>query len=225
MAGPDGGVSPYPARAHAQAARAPATIRILLAEDVVLLRGALAGLLGLEPDLEVVAEVGTGDAVVRAALRHRPDVAVLDVDLPGTDGLTAAAELRDRLPGCRTLILTGLGRPGDLRRALEVRAGGFVLKDVPPAELAAAIRRVAAGEQVVDPQLALAALRQPESPLTPREAQVLRMAAEGAGVDDIAVVLSLTEGTVRNYLTSCITKLNARNRIDAVRIARELGWV
>jgi two-component system response regulator DesR len=207
------------------AGRAPGPVRVLLAEDVALLRGALAGLLGLEPDLDVVAEVGSGDAIVATALAHRPDVAVLDIDLPGVDGVTAAAELHDRLPECRVLILTGLGRPGHLRRALDAHVHGFVLKDVPPADLADAIRRVAAGEQVVDPQLALVALRQPESPLTARETEVLRLAAGGAGVDDIALVLTLTTGTVRNYLASCISKLNARNRIDAVRIAGEFGWM
>ncbi|TDB93526.1 response regulator transcription factor [Actinomadura sp. 7K534] len=224
MAGVDGDLPRAPGE-RAPVETVPDAIRILLAEDVALLRGALTGLLDLEPDMEVVAEIETGDAIVREALRHRPDVAVLDVDLPGVDGVTAAAELHERLPECRVLILTGLGRPGDLRRALDAHAHGFVLKDVPPEELATAIRRVAAGEQVVDPQLALVALRQPESPLTPREAQVLRLAAEGADVDDIALALSLTAGTVRNYLASCITKLNARNRIDAVRIAGEFGWV
>ncbi|HEX2314676.1 MAG TPA: response regulator transcription factor [Thermomonospora sp.] len=209
----------------APAAEADRPIRVLLAEDVTILRGALAGLLALEPDIEMVAEVGTGDAIVPAALRHRPDVAVLDIDLPGVDGLTAAADLRARLPGCRTLILTGLGGPGHLRRALDAHAGGFLLKDAPPEELADGIRRVAAGEQVVDPHLALASVRQPVSPLTPREAQVLRLAAEGAGADDIATRLGLSSGTVRNYLTNGITKLNARNRLDAVRIATGLGWI
>lgn len=200
-------------------------IRILLAEDVGLLRDALASLLELEPDFSVVAKVTTGDAILPAALEHRPDVAVLDIALPHKDGVSAAAELRDALPECRTLVLTGLGRPGNLHRALEAKVAGFLLKDLPPDELADAIRRVAAGEEVIDPQLALTALRHPNNPLTPRETEVLRLAAGGAGVEEIAAHLYLSAGTVRNYMTSGITKLNARNRVDAIRIATQLGWL
>jgi two-component system response regulator DesR len=200
-------------------------IRILLAEDVILLRRALATLLELEPDLTVVSEVAAGDAVVAAALEHRPDVAVLDIEMPGIDGLTAAARLRETLPGCRILLLTGIGKPGTLRRALDVRAEGFMLKDAPPAELADAIRRVARGEQVISAGLALTAVRHPASPLTARETEVLRLTAEGAGAAEVARKLGLSAGTVRNYITSAMTKLDARNRVDAVRIASEMGWL
>ncbi|MEV5704005.1 response regulator transcription factor [Actinoallomurus sp. NPDC052274] len=200
-------------------------IRVLLAEDMHLIRGALIALLALEPDLEVVAEVATGDAVLPAALEHRPDVAVLDVEMPGIDGLAAATALADRLPGCRTLILTALGRPETLRRALTAQVRGFMLKDSPPTELAGAIRRVAAGELVIDPQLAAAAITARPNPLTEREAGVLRLAAEGAELSEIAARLHLTKGTVRNYLGAIVTKLDARNRIDAVRIATEAGWL
>ncbi|GAA0371161.1 response regulator transcription factor [Actinoallomurus spadix] len=200
-------------------------IRVLLAEDMHLIRGALIALLALEPDLEVVAEVSTGDAVLPAALDHRPDVAVLDVDMPGIDGLTAATALAERLPDCRALILTALGRPETLRRALTAQVRGFMLKDSPPTELADAIRRVAAGELVIDAQLAAAAITARPNPLTEREAEVLRLAAEGAELAEMASRLHLTKGTVRNYLAAIVTKLDARNRIDAVRIATEAGWL
>jgi two-component system response regulator DesR len=200
-------------------------IRVLLAEDVALLRGALVALVELEDDLTVVAEVSTGDALVPAAMKHRPDVAVIDVDLPVMDGITAAALLHERLPGCRVLIVTGLARIGNLQRALAAHATGFVLKDIPPADLVKAIRRVAAGEQVIDMQLAVAALRHQRNPLTPREAQVLRLAADGAGPQEIAAELRLSVGTVRNYLGTIVEKLNARNRMDAIRIAVEMGWL
>ncbi|EME97422.1 response regulator transcription factor [Streptomyces mobaraensis NBRC 13819 = DSM 40847] len=200
-------------------------IRILLAEDMHMVRGALVALLDLEPDIEVVCQLERGDEIVEAALRHRPDVAVIDIDLPGTDGLTAAAELRERLPECRTLILTNLGRPGTLRRALAAHVSGYLLKDAPPDELAAAIRRVAAGQRAIDPELALAAWGGAESPLTARETEVLRLAAEGAEAGEIAARLHLSAGTVRNYLTTVVTKLNARNRVDAIRIARDSGWL
>ncbi|WP_073812883.1 response regulator transcription factor [Kitasatospora sp. CB01950] len=201
-------------------------IRILLAEDMSMLRGALVALLNLEDDLEVVAELARGDQIVSEALRVRPDVAVIDIDLPGLDGLSAAAQLHDRLPECRALILTSLGRPGTLRRALECKVSGFILKDVPPRQLTEAIRAVVAGERVVDPQLALSAFDAgAENPLTQRETEVLRQAGQGAEADEIADRLFLSVRTVRNYLTAAVTKLNARNRVDAVRIAREAGWL
>ncbi|RVX43524.1 LuxR family two component transcriptional regulator [Nonomuraea polychroma] len=201
-------------------------IRILLAEDQHVIREALATLLGLEPDIEVVAAVDSGDAAVAAALAHRPDVAVLDIDMPrGMDGLDAAGELRTRLPECRTLMLTGHGKPGHLRRALASQVDGFVLKTAPPDELTAAIRKVAQGERVLDPSLAVTAWNLADNPLTPREADVLRLAAGGAEAPEIAAQLFLSAGTVRNYLTAIVTKLNARNRTDAARIAAEAGWI
>ncbi|HEY8473308.1 MAG TPA: response regulator transcription factor [Natronosporangium sp.] len=200
-------------------------IRILLAEDVRLLRETLVAVLRLEDDLDVVAELATGDEIVPAALQHRPDVAVLDIDLPGTDGLTAAAELHQRLPECRTLILTGLGRPGNVRKAVAARVGGFLVKDAPAEQLIDAIRQVAAGQRVIDPQLALAALELTENPLSPREAEILNRYAEGASAAEIAAELYLSYGTVRNYLASAVTKLGARNRVDAARIASEAGWL
>ncbi|MET9850560.1 DNA-binding response regulator [Streptomyces ossamyceticus] len=200
-------------------------IRILLAEDMHMVRGALVALLALEGDLTVVAEVERGDRIVATALEHQPDVAIIDVDLPGLDGLSAAAQLAQQLPSCRTLILTSLGRPGTLRKALAAQVGGFLLKDAPPDRLADAVRDVAAGKRVIDPQLALAALDNGENPLTPRETEVLRLAADGAEAADIARLLFLSVGTVRNYLTTVVTKLNARNRVDAIRVARESGWL
>ncbi|HEU5027982.1 MAG TPA: response regulator transcription factor [Spirillospora sp.] len=200
-------------------------IRVLIAEDMHLLREALVELLALEDGVEVVGHVASGTEIVPAAERHRPDVAVVDIDLPGMDGVEAADELRDRLPECRVLILTALSRPGQLRRALAAGVAGFVPKDLRPAELAAAIRTVAAGGQAVDPALAVAALQSPPNPLTRRETEVLELVATGAEPIEIAERMFLTYGTVRNYLTSAVAKLNARNRIDAVRIAREAGWL
>ncbi|MFB4306258.1 response regulator [Actinomadura sp. GTD37] len=200
-------------------------IKVLLADDHHVVRGALAALLALEPDLTVVAEVERGDEVLPAARAARPDVAVLDVDMPGLDGLAAAAALRDALPETAALILTGHGKPGHLRRALTAGVRGFLLKTAPPEELAEAIRKVAAGERVLDPKLALTAWDLADNPLTPRETDVLRLAAEGAEAPEIAGRLHLSAGTVRNYLTSVVTKLNARNRTDAARIAREAGWL
>ncbi|WP_327114646.1 response regulator transcription factor [Streptomyces sp. NBC_01341] len=200
-------------------------VRILLAEDVHMIRGALVALLQLEPDLHVVAAVDRGDTIVPTALASKPDVAVIDVDLPGIDGLTAAAELHEQLPSCRTLILTSLGRPGTLRRALSAHVSGFLLKDSPPDQLALAVRSVATGRRVVDPQLALTAWDSPENPLSPRELEVLRLAARGADAAEIAGCLYLSKGTVRNYLTAIVGKLGARNRIDAIRIAEEAGWL
>ncbi|MFF2509085.1 DNA-binding response regulator [Streptomyces sp. NPDC058067] len=201
------------------------SVRILLAEDVHMIQGALVALLQLEPDLHVVSTVDRGDTIVAAALETKPDVAVIDIDLPGIDGLTAAAELHERLPSCRTLILTSLGRPGTLRRALSAQVSGFLLKDSPPSQLALAVRSVATGRRVVDPQLALSAWDSPENPLSPRELEVLRLAARGADAAEIAGCLYLSKGTVRNYLTAIVGKLGARNRIDAIRIAEEAGWL
>jgi two-component system, NarL family, response regulator DesR len=200
-------------------------IRILLAEDQHVVRGALVALLELEADLTVVAQTGRGDEVLPAALAHRPDVAVLDVDMPGLDGLAAAAQLHERLPGCRTLILTGYGKPGHLRRALAAQVAGFLLKTAPPDQLVAAIRTVAAGQRVLDPELALTAWDLADNPLTPREIEVLRLTGGGAEAPEIAAQLFLTAGTVRNHLTAIVAKLSARNRTDAVRIAQEAGWL
>ncbi|MFF5209208.1 DNA-binding response regulator [Streptosporangium sp. NPDC000396] len=200
-------------------------IRVLVAEDMRILREALVGLLELEDGIEVVAELGSGDDIVRAALEHRPQVAIIDIELPGLDGLSAAAQLRDLLPGCRVLVLTGVGRPGNLRRAVNAGVAGFMLKDSRPQDLIAAVRTIAAGGRVIDPHLAYAALDVAESPLTDRELDVLRLTASGSEPRDIARQLSLSYGTVRNYLASAVTKLNARNRVDAIRIATEAGWL
>jgi len=200
-------------------------VRVLLAEDQGMMRGALALLLGMEPDIEVVAQVGTGDAIVDAVLTHRPDVALLDIELPGMSGLDAAAELRERAPGCRVLILTTFGRPGYLRRAMDAGAAGFLVKDGPVEELATAVRRVLAGETVVDPGLAAAALSAGPSPLTARERDVLRESAGGATVADIAARLHLSESTVRNHLSSAIGKTSTRNRTEALHEARQRGWL
>jgi two-component system, NarL family, response regulator DesR len=200
-------------------------IRVLLAEDQTMVRGALAALLTLEDDIEVVAEVGRGDEVIAAALAAQPNVALLDIEMPGEDGLSAAAALRAQLPSCRVLILTTFGRPGYLRRAMESGAVGFLLKDAPAAQLASAIRRVMAGERVVDPALATAALSEGHNPLTERERDVLVAATSGASIADIAESLVLSEGTVRNYLSEAISKLDAANRVEAARIARQKGWL
>jgi two-component system, NarL family, response regulator DesR len=202
-----------------------ATIRLLLADDQALVRGALAALLALEPDLEVVAEVGSGDAVVEAVREHRPDVALLDVEMPGLDGISAAAAVRAEFPDVRVLIVTTFGRPGFLRRALQAGASGFVVKDTPAAELADAVRRVHAGLRVVDPALATDSLVAGESPLTTRETEVLRAARDGSPVAAIAARLFLSEGTVRNHLSSAIGKTGAANRAEAVVIADGNGWL
>jgi two-component system response regulator DesR len=200
-------------------------IRVLIAEDQSLVRGALRALLELEEDLEVVAEVGRGDAVVDAAREHRPDVALLDIEMPGGDGIEAARALRTALPDCRAVILTTFGRPGFLRRAMEVGAAGFLVKDAPVAELATGIRAVMAGERVIDRDLAAAALAIGATPLSAREADVLRAATDGATVADIAGRLFLSEGTVRNYLSSAIGKTGARTRVEAARVAADKGWL
>ncbi|HEY1421363.1 MAG TPA: response regulator transcription factor [Candidatus Dormibacteraeota bacterium] len=200
-------------------------IRVLIAEDQAMIRGALAALLATEPDIEIVAKVDRGDRVLDEAIRSTPDVALLDIEMPGKDGIAAAAELRDHLPACRVLILTVFGRPGYLRKAIDAGVSGFLLKDAPPDELAAAIRRTARGERVIDTQLAVAALSEGSSPLTPRERDVLAMSVRGASVKEVARSLHLTNGTVRNHLSIAIQKLNARNRTEAASIAEEKGWL
>ncbi|KIX78382.1 response regulator transcription factor [Streptomyces koyangensis] len=201
------------------------SVRVLLAEDQGMMRGALALLLGMEPDLEVVAQVGSGDEVLGAALEQRPDVALLDIEMPGLSGLEAAALLRDQLPECRVVMVTTFGRPGYLRRAMDAGAAGFVVKDGPVEELAEAVRRVLRGETVIDPALAAAALSVGPNPLTGRERDALNASADGATVADIAVRLRLSESTVRNYLSAAIGKTATRNRMEAVREARRQGWL
>jgi two-component system response regulator DesR len=205
--------------------RTTGVIRVLLAEDQTLMRGALAALLRLEADMAVVAEVGRGDEVVSAALAAQPDVALLDIEMPGGGGLAAAGALREQLPACRVVILTTFGRSGYLRQAMESGARGFLLKDAPASELAVALRRVVAGEKVVDPELALAALSDGPNPLTPREREVLAAALDGSGITVIANRLYLSEGTVRNHLSVAIQKLGASNRMEAARIAEQRGWL
>jgi two-component system response regulator DesR len=200
-------------------------IRLLLADDQALVRGALAARLALESDLEVVAEVGRGDEVVAAAVRGGADVVLMDVEMPGLDGIAATAALRKALPSCRVLIVTTFGRPGYLRRAMEAGASGFVVKDTPARQLAEAVRRVHAGLRVLDPALAEESLVSGASPLTARETEVLRAARGGDTVADVAAVLHLSEGTVRNHLSAAIGKTGARNRAEAVRLAEDRGWL
>ncbi len=200
-------------------------IRVLVAEDMHMIRGALVALLSLEDDIEVVAELERGDTIVESALRTRPDVAVLDIDLPGLDGLTAAEQLHEQLPECQTLVLTAFGKPGNLLRALKAHVRGFVVKDAPAETLVDGIRRVSRGERVLDPELVATAMETGSTPLTSREADVLRAAASGISTDQIASRLSLSPATVRNYLSNAINKVGARNRIDAIRIARDAGWL
>ncbi len=200
-------------------------IRVLLAEDQAMVRGALAALLRLESDFEVVAEVSEGNQVLPAALRSRPDVALLDIEMPNGSGLSAAQALHTGLPGCRIVILTTFGRSGYLRRAMESGASGFLLKDAPANDLAKAIRRVLRGERVVDADLALSALSEGENPLTQRECDVLRASLAGASIADIASQLYLSEGTVRNHISAAIQKLNAHNRMEAAQLAKGKGWI
>jgi two-component system, NarL family, response regulator DesR len=200
-------------------------IRVMLAEDQRMVRGALAALLGLEADLEVVGEASGGVEAVEVAARTRPDVVLLDIEMPDRDGLAAAPEIRAAAPDCKIMILTTFGRPGYLRRAMEAGASAFLVKDGPAQELAAAIRRVVAGERVIDPALAAAALSAGPNPLSPRERDVLDAGADGSTIADIAGRLHLSEGTVRNYLSSAINKVGARNRIEAVHTARAQGWL
>jgi two-component system response regulator DesR len=200
-------------------------IRLLIAEDQGMVRGALSALLALEPDFEVVAEVSSGEDVLPAAREATPDVALLDIEMPGMDGIDAAAALRAELPDTTPVILTTFGRPAYLRRAMEAGAAGFLVKDAPAERLANAIRRVASGERVVDPELAAATLADGESPLTPREREVLEAGGSGSPISEVAKRLHLSEGTVRNYLSAAIGKTGARNRTEAWRVARERGWV
>ncbi len=200
-------------------------IRVMIAEDQAMVRGALAALLALEEDIEIVAEAARADEVLPVALDALPDVALLDIEMPGGDGLSAAAALKESLPSCCVLILTVFGRAGYLKRAMEGGAVGFLLKDAPASELASAIRRVMAGERVVDPGLAAAALSEGENPLTGREREVLVASANGATIEDIAGKLYLSEGTVRNYLSTAIKKLGAKNRVEAARLAEKKGWL
>ena len=201
------------------------SVRVLLAEDQAMVRGAIAALLALEEDIEIVAEASRGDEVVALALESGPDVALLDVEMPGGDGLDAAAALREKLPSCRVIILTTFGRAGYLKRAMENGAAGFLLKDAPSSELAKAIHRVMRGERVVDPDLATLALSAGDNPLTEREQEVLAASEGGATIEDVAARLYLSEGTVRNYLSSAIKKLATRNRVEAARLAQRRGWL
>lgn len=211
---------------HASGPSGRSTIRLLLADDQALVRGALAALLGLEPDLEVVAEVGSGTDLLPAVLEHEPDVALVDVEMPGLDGISATAEVTRRAPpSTRVLIVTTFGRPGYLRRALQAGASGFVVKDTPAAQLADAVRRVHAGLRVVDQKLATDSILAGESPLTQRETEVLQAARDGASVATIAARLFLSEGTVRNHLSSAIGKTGATNRTEAVLTADGNGWL
>ncbi|MEU0932504.1 MULTISPECIES: response regulator transcription factor [unclassified Embleya] len=209
-------------------------IRILLAEDMHMIRGALVALLGLEADLSVVAEIADGRAILPAAIELQPDVAVIDINLPGANGLDAASLLHEMVPTCRVIVLTALDQPGTVRRAMDAHVWGFLPKIAPPSELAAAIRLVASGQRVIDSRIPPGAWEAEErpagrrgggSPLTPRESDVLQMAAEGMNATEIAGAMHLSTGTVRNYLTATVTKLNARNRVDAVRIARARAWI
>jgi two-component system response regulator DesR len=200
-------------------------IKVLLADDQALVRGALAAMLGLEPDIEVVAQVSSGDDVVRAARDSSPDVALLDVQMPGKDGITAAAELHRELPSCRIVVCTTFGRPGYLSRAMAAGAVGFVVKDAPPEQLVDAVRRVHSGLRVVDPALAAESLATGQSPLTERERDVLRVASAGGTIADVARTLSLSQGTVRNHLSAAIGKTGARTRAEAAKVAEDRGWL
>jgi two-component system, NarL family, response regulator DesR len=200
-------------------------IRLVLADDQQLVRSALAALLDLEDDLEVVGQAGRGDEVVDVVRRLKPDVALVDIEMPGLDGLSATAVLTQEVPDTRVLVLTTFGRPGYLRRAMEAGALGFVVKDAPADRLVDAVRRVARGERVVDPTLAAETLAHGVSPLTGRERDVLIAARDGATVADIAARLFLSEGTIRNYLSAAIAKTGTRNRVEALRVANEQGWL
>ena len=200
-------------------------IRLLIADDQALVRGALSALLSLERDIEVVAEVGRGDEVVATAIASRPDVAMLDIEMPGIDGIAAATRMREAVPDCRVVMVTTFGRPGYLKRAMQAGASGFIVKDTPAPQLAEAVRRIARGLRVVDPALAAESLAQGDSPLTERETDVLSVARTGGSIADIARILHLSAGTVRNHLSSAIGKTGGRNRADAARIAEENGWL
>lgn len=200
-------------------------IRVFIAEDQAMVRGAMKALLAMEEDIQIVGEADRADAVVAAVRETKPQVALIDIEMPGGDGITAAGQLRKELPGCKVLIVTTFGRPGFLRRAMESGASGFMLKDAPAHELAVAIRRTMAGERVVDPGLAAAALSAGVSPLSERERDVLKAGQDGASIAEIAKSLFLSEGTVRNYLSSAIQKLEVSNRTEAARVAEEQGWL
>lgn len=200
-------------------------IRVVIAEDQSMVRGALVALLSLETDIEVVADVESGEEAVDAVRRVKPDVALLDIEMPGIDGIAAAREIHAASPNCKVMILTTFGRPGYLRGAMDAGAVGFLVKDAPASELADAIRRAMRGERVIDPELAMAALSGGPNPLTDRQREVLRMSLGGASIAEMASALFLSEGTVRNYLSEAISKLDARNRVDAARIAEERGWL
>ena len=201
------------------------TIRIILADDQALVRGGLAALLAMEPDIEVVAEVGRGDELEAAVARFLPDVCVVDIEMPGGDGITTTRRIRDAFPDVRVLIVTTFGRPGYVSRALEYGAGGFVVKDTPARELAEAVRRVNAGETVIDPGLVRDSMSAGPDPLTPREKDVLRQALTGARIAGIAAALHLTQGTVRNHLSSAIAKTHTSTRGEAAREAQLRGWL
>jgi two-component system response regulator DesR len=200
-------------------------IRLVLADDEALIRDAVAALLGLEADLEVVAVAGTGPEAIAAVERHLPDAAVLDLQMPGADGIEVAEAVARCAPGCGVVIVTSHGRPGYLKKALAAGVRGFLPKAAPAAVLAAAVRQVAAGGRYVDPELAADAISAGDSPLTPRESDVLELAADGAPVEEIAQRAALAPGTVRNYLSSAVAKLGVTNRHEAVRVARSKGWV
>ncbi|HKU29535.1 MAG TPA: response regulator transcription factor [Arthrobacter sp.] len=201
------------------------SIRLVIADDQALVRGALAALLGLEPDIEVVAELGDGTGVAAAVVEHSADVAMLDVEMPGLDGISAAAAVRRAAPSCKVLMVTTFGRPGYLKRAMLAGASGFVVKDTPARQLAEAVRKVHQGLRVVDPALAAESLTAGDSPLTDREAEVLNAASDGGTVANIAKAAMLSEGTVRNYLSSAMAKTGGRTRAEAVRIAEDNGWL
>lgn len=200
-------------------------IRVLIAEDMHVIRAALVALLSLEKDMEVVAQLDRGDQITEAALRTHPDVAVLDIDLPGLDGLSAAETLHNEMPECKILVLTGFGQPGNLLRAMKAHVRGFVVKDAPAETLVNGIRRVNRGERVIDPELVATAMETGSTPLTVRETDVLRAASDGISTEEIGKRLSLSPTTVRNYLSNAINKVGGRNRIDAIRIARDAGWL
>jgi two-component system response regulator DesR len=200
-------------------------IRVLIAEDQAMIREALAALLSFEDDIEVVAQVGRGDEVVAAATEHDAEVALLDIEMPGLDGLSAASALRRAKPDLKIVILTTFGRPGFMRRAMETGVSAFLVKDSPADRLAQTVRTVLAGGRVIDPDLAAAALAEGDNPLTPRECDVLAASADGSMISEIAAKLYLSEGTVRNYLSACIQKTGARNRTEALRIAEDRGWL
>jgi two-component system, NarL family, response regulator DesR len=200
-------------------------IRVLIAEDMHMIRGALVALLSQERDIEVVADLERGDLILETALRLQPDVAIIDIDLPDIDGLSAASLLHDQIPTCRILVLTAFSQPGNLLRALRAHVAGFLAKDAPADRLADAVRRVAAGLRVLDPDLVATAIEAGASPLTSREAEVLRAAERGLSTEEIGARLVLSGATVRNYLSNAIAKVGGRNRLDAIRIAREMGWL